>query len=375
MRNFVRKTILMLNVLVAFLLLLAYLSVYVSPATAWVFAFVSLAYPFLLVANIAFIIFWAVFKKWYFVLSLLVVLLGWNALKSSVQVHFNNQTAAETSTISVLTYNVRLFNHYQWDKDTTAWQRIVDYIHGQNPDIVCFQEFITLPNTHHDLQNLKKMMQPLGYSHVYYTDRVPRKLNFGMATFSRYPIVRKQMIDFEESLNGSICSDVVIRDDTIRVFNCHLQSIRLTNDYNNLLDSLIFNYSEKQLDELREISVKMREAFIQRAEQVDIMAEKVHESPYPVILCGDFNDTPVSYTYHKLSRKLNDAFIGSGTGMGTTFRGNFPYVRIDYLLYSDEFKAYHYKTGKINWSDHYPVMARFRLKMADWSDLRSHRKE
>ena len=105
------------------------------------------------------------------------------------------------------------------------------------------------------------------------------------------------------------------------------------------------------------------------------MAEKVHESPYPVILCGDFNDTPVSYTYHKLSRKLNDAFIGSGIGMGTTFRGNFPYVRIDYMLYSNDFKAYRYQTGKINWSDHYPVMARFKLKTADWSDLRSRRKE
>ena len=250
MRNFVRKIILILNVLIAFLLLLAYLSVYISP----VFAFVALAYPFLLVTNLAFILFWAFFRKWYLVLSLLVVLLGWNALKSSVQFHFNNNAPDEANTIAVLTYNVRLFNHYQWDKDTVVWQRIVDYIHGQDPDIVCFQEFITLPNTHHDLQNLKQMMQPLGYSHVYYTDRVSRKLNFGMATFSRYPIVRKQMIDFEESLNGSICSDVVIRDDTIRVFNCHLQSIRLTHDYNNLLDSLIFNYSEKQLDELREIS-------------------------------------------------------------------------------------------------------------------------
>ncbi len=107
----------------------------------------------------------------------------------------------------------------------------------------------------------------------------------------------------------------------------------------------------------------------------EIEATAKRNAGKPMILCGDFNDTPVSYTYHKLSRNLNDAFIGSGTGMGTTFRGNFPYVRIDYLLYSDDFKAYHYKTGKINWSDHYPVMARFRLKMADWSDLRSHRKE
>src|SRR5690606_11878790 len=112
---------------------------------------------------------------------------------------------------------------------------------------------------------------PLTYSHVYYTDNVPRKLNFGMATFSKYPIVRKKMIDFEESLNGAISSDIVVRNDTIRVFNCHLQSIRLRNDYNDLLDNLLFNYSDEKLDELKDLSARMRQAYIQRAAQVDTL--------------------------------------------------------------------------------------------------------
>jgi vancomycin resistance protein VanJ len=293
-------------------------------------------------------------------MSLLCILLGWSSLKRFFQIRIKHpEPVIMENTISLLTYNVRLFNYYQWNKDTTAWQKIIDYIHTEDPDIVCFQEFITLPGTNHDLDNLKKKLKPLSYSHVYYTDRVPRKINFGMATFSKYPIVRKKMINFNASLNGSIYSDLVIHDDTIRIYNCHLQSIRLRRDYNDLFDSLIFNYSGKHLDELKDISARMRQAYIQRAEQVDILAKHIQSSPYPVIVCGDFNDTPVSYTYNKLSKNLQDAFIESGSGIGNTFRGNFPYVRIDYVLYSAPLKLHHYHTEKVNWSDHFPVITNF----------------
>jgi endonuclease/exonuclease/phosphatase family metal-dependent hydrolase len=196
-----------------------------------------------------------------------------------------------------------------------------------------------------------------------------------MVTFSRYPIVNKKMIDFKESLNGSISSDIVVNGDTLRIFNCHLQSIRLRKDYNDLVDSLIFNYSEKQLDELKDISVRMRQAYKQRAGQVDIMAGYIRSSPYPVIVCGDFNDTPVSYAYTKISKGLKDAFIESGSGMGTTYRENFPYVRIDYVLYSSYFSSLYFHTEKIRWSDHYPVMTRFVLnEKADSTGQHSLRK-
>jgi endonuclease/exonuclease/phosphatase (EEP) superfamily protein YafD len=183
------------------------------------------------------------------------------------------------------------------------------------------------------------------------------------------------MIEFNESLNGSMSSDIVIGNDTIRIYNCHLQSIRLRNDYNDLLDSLIFNYNEKQLDELKDISIRLRQAYIQRARQVDILTAHIASSTYPVIVCGDFNDTPVSYTYKSLSKNKKDVFIESGSGIGTTFRGNFPYVRIDYILYSPWFKSEYYHAEKVNWSDHYPVRVRFRLgETADSANRHSPRK-
>lgn len=377
MRKFVRNILLFINLGIAAFLPVTYFSAHISPASSWIFAFIALVYPFILLLNLFFIIFWLIFKKWFFLISLCCILLGWNSLQKYFQVQIRSRDPLKSEkTIRVLTYNVRLFNYYQWSKDTAAWQRIVDFVLAENPDIVCFQEFITLPGTRYDLDILKKKLAPRSYTHVYYTDRVPRKVNFGMATFSKFPIIHKDIIDFEESLNGSICSDLVIDNDTVRIYNCHLQSIRLRRDYNDLLDSLIFNYSEKQLDELKDLSVRMRQAYVQRAGQVNILTEHIKSSPYPVIICGDFNDTPVSYTYYKLSGDMKDAFIESGSGVGNTFRGNLPYVRIDYILYSPVFHTFHYKTQKVNWSDHYPVITDFALpQRADSTDQHSPPKE
>jgi endonuclease/exonuclease/phosphatase family metal-dependent hydrolase len=343
----------------------------------WLFAFIGLIYPFVLILNIIFILFWIAFRKWYFVFSLICILLGWNSMKRFFQVQTkHHDSVAKENTLTLLTYNVRLFNYYQWDKDTATWQKIIDYIHSENPDIVCFQEFITLPGTHHDLDHLKKKMAPLSYSHVYYTDRVIKRINFGIATFSRYPIIHKDFIKFKESLNGSMYSDIIFRGDTIRIYNCHLQSIRLRKDYNDLVDSLIFNYSEKQLDELKDVTTRMKQAYIQRADQVDQLAKHTSTSPYPFIICGDFNDTPVSYTYNKLSKNLKDAFIEAGSGVGNTYRGNLPYVRIDYVFYSPAFTAHHYHTERNKLSDHYPVITSFTLaEKADSSDQHSPPKE
>ena len=360
MKNFITKILLIANILAAFSLIATYLSVYISPASYWIFAFIGMGYPFILIVNVLFILLWLVFRKWYILISIVTIAIGWNIFREYFQFHpRGKETVINEKQIRLLTYNVRLFNYYQWDKDTATWSKIIDYIRQENPDIVCFQEFITLPSSKHNLENLKKKMAPLSYSHVYYTDRVPGKLNFGMATFSKYPMVRKQMIAFENSLNGSICTDIVTGTDTIRVYNCHLQSIRLRKDYNDLMDSLIFNYSDKQLDELKELSVRMRQAFIQRANQVDILSKHIQSSPYPVIVCGDFNDTPVSYAYHKLSHNLKDAFTESGSGTGNTHRGTLPFVRIDYVLYSPPFKSYHYHSEKINHSDHFPLRIDF----------------
>lgn len=370
MRKFFRNILILSNLAAAAWLGVTYLSVYVSPATSWAFAFVAVSYPIALLLNLLFVVFWAVLRKWYLVISLAMAGIGYAYAGRLFQLRFQEPAEKGSgSPVKLLTYNVRLFNYYQWQKDTSTWQKIVQYIDDEQADIVCLQEFIAIPAGSHSLQAIKKKLDPLNYTHVHYTDRVPGKLNFGLATFSRYPIIRKEHIEFDNSLNGSIVSDIDTGNDTIRVFNCHLQSIRLRKDYNDLLDSLIFNYSEKQLDDLKDMSVRMRQAYIQRAGQADILARYIRSSPHPVIICGDFNDTPVSYAYNTLSRQLNDAFMEAGVGFGNTYRGNLPRVRIDYVLYSPAYKAGLYEAEKITWSDHFPVRTDlFPAQTADSTD-------
>ncbi|MBN1415829.1 MAG: endonuclease/exonuclease/phosphatase family protein [Bacteroidales bacterium] len=375
MRNLFRKILLFVNLALVVLLLLSYMAVYVSPATVWIIAFIGLAYPYILIVNLFFVILWILLRKWYFLISLLMILAGWNALKKSVQVKLKKESV-ETGgdSFRLLSYNVRLFNYYLWEKDTAVKQKIMEYIYDEAPSVVCFQEFLTLSGGGITLAQIKSELKEWPYSHVYYMDRIQGKTNFGLATFSKFPIIHKGFIEYSNSLNGVIYSDVIMLHDTIRIYNCHLQSVRLKQDYNKVLDSLIFNYDQRYLSEVKSISVKLRDAYIRRASQADQLARHIKASPHPVIVCGDFNDTPHSYCYHKLSRNLKDAFVTSGSGTGSTYRPDFAPIRIDFILYSPILHSSNYTSTKTGWSDHYPVQCDFKyIQKADSAGLHSRR--
>jgi len=207
-----------------------------------------------------------------------------------------------------------------------------------------------------------KQLKPLHYFYSFFPYNVNALKDYGIAVFSKYPIITQKRIITEHTVNITIYCDIVINKDTIRLYNNHLHSNNfIKNDY-DLFDSRLFRYDEHQLAEIKKISVKLRDAYILRALQVDHVSEHIAHSPYPVLVCGDFNDTPVSYTYRKIRAKLNDAFKESGTGLGQTYIGVFPSYRIDYILYNDAFKAYSYKTVHKVLSDHYPIVAQLYFK-------------
>lgn len=356
MRSLIRNILLIINLALVIFLLMSYLAAFVSPETIWVFAFFGLAYPYILLANIFFIVFWIFFRKWYFLLSLVFVLAGWGSLKKLFQLKPEKDPVEITGDpFRIISYNVRLFNYYSWEKDTELRPKMMDYLNGESPSVVCFQEFLTLPGGAITLAGIKEELKDLPYSHVNYTHRIPGRMNFGLATFSKFPIVHKGNIEYDNSLNGILYSDLAIGKDTVRVYNCHLQSVKLKQDYNKVLDNLIFNYDQKHLKDVKAISVRLRDAYIQRAYQADLLSRHIKTSPFPVIVCGDFNDTPFSYCYYRLSRGLKDAFIASGSGMGNTYRQTTAPIRIDYILYSPSLKSSHFFIKKTKWSDHYPV--------------------
>ncbi|MEI6695887.1 MAG: endonuclease/exonuclease/phosphatase family protein [Bacteroidota bacterium] len=360
-----------LNLIFAVCLLISYLAIYISPDQYWYIAFFGLAYPFLLLINLFFVLGWLILFKKQLLLSLIVILIGFNYLNSSFQISAKHLKDNDKS-IKVLSYNVRLFNVYKYKKLNkeryNERNKIFGFIKAAAADILCFQEFYyDRSGKFITLDSIVKFQDAIFY-HTAYTSEIETNMYFsGIATFSKYPIINKGKLKFDQkSDNLCIFSDIVKGEDTIRVYNIHLESIRLSKEDEMFYDD-IGNQNEQDGIKMgsRKILSKLKHAFIKRASQARTIADHIKQSPYPVLVCGDFNDPPVSYAYHIVSQNLKDAFIESGRGIGNSYNGKFPSFRIDYILHSSEFSAYDFEVKKADYSDHFPVVARIVKKSKD----------
>jgi endonuclease/exonuclease/phosphatase family metal-dependent hydrolase len=362
LKRFFSNILFKLNILAAFFLLLSYLSVFVPPELFWPLAVFGLLYPYLILINLFFVIFWAVGLKSKFLISFCIILLGAPFIIRNVQLPIpfkkEHTKAEEACSFKVMSFNVRLFNLYKWIKVDHAANEISRYVKAVSPDIICFQEFYTREEGSLTEQNILNKLEPAKYVHIEYTLRKPGVSNFGIATISKFPIVNKGEIRFSNTFNQCIFSDIKIGEDTVRVYNIHLQSYRLRKENFEFLDSLRFAYNAKQVKGFKNFTYRIKTAYIKRGIQADAIAWHIRKSPYPVILCGDFNDSPVSYAYQKISKGLKDAFIESGYGTGSTYPGRFSSFRIDYILHSPQYEAFGYSIPNPELSDHYPVVCK-----------------
>jgi endonuclease/exonuclease/phosphatase family metal-dependent hydrolase len=373
LKRVIRRIIRYANLLFALLLVLSFLSPGISPKKFWIPSFLGLAYPYILLLNLAFIAFWILMKKREFIISFLAILLGWHTLMRYVGLHpaslfklsyyrgLGPQEREKEGQMKIMSFNVRAFDQYGWAKSPTTRQDIIRMLGNEDPDILCLQEFYITEGGAFGPEDLFRALERTPNRHLTYTLRRGRN-RYGIAIFSQYPILRKGEVDINSTM--SICSyaDIRVRDDTIRVYNMHLQSTRLNSQHYRFIDSLKFRYDNQQMEEIKDISYRLRDAFITRAGQADRIAEHIAHCPYTVILCGDFNDTPVSYTYRRISKGLKDAFVECGFGIGRTYIGKFPSFRIDYIMYSDRLEARHYSRKRVRLSDHFPVEAFLQLK-------------
>lgn len=345
-------------------LLLSYLSVFISPEKIWVLAFFGLAYPFLLIINFGFVVFWIYKKRKTFLISLIAILLGWTYLVSYIQIPLKKQnTNTETvkNKFNILSFNVRLFDLYNWNEGDNTSGEIFDFINANQFDFICFQEFFTKNKGELSKRSILKRLNKEYSTHIVYTYEGDNH-NYGIATFSKYPIINRGVINFSKSSNSSIFTDVIINKDTVRIFNNHLQSIRFNKkNYSFITNSKILKDDEK-LKEIKDISYRLRDAFIKRASQARILSNHIKNSPYPVIVCGDFNDVPVSYTYKKMRGELNDSYLEAGKGFGTTYMGKFPSFRIDFIFHSEKIKCVNFDIPDVHLSDHFPITSEFVLE-------------
>lgn len=360
MSGLIRRILIIANIVLAVALALSYLAPYVSPQTFWPLAFLGLIFPFLVVVNLAFLVFWVSRKRWYFLISLVVLLIGIHPISRTYQLSGmdGEQADAGGQSLKVLSYNVRVFGLVGHASYGEPQEKIFRLIRQEDPDVVCFQEFYVNPSKGLSLEKVARELPGMPYHHVVWLSK-GNESKYGIATFSKYPLVRKGRVVFERTYNASIYSDILIDKKRMRIFNNHLQSIRFKrSDYQFISNQNQYNDSEK-LKALQKISFRLRDAFIKRSGQAEEISRHIRRSSYPVLVCGDFNDTPVSYTYHTIRHRLKDAFVEAGSGMGTTYKGQFPSFRIDYIFYDPAFGIRSYEKCGERLSDHYPIVATF----------------
>jgi len=349
------KTGLFLNWVFAGLLLISDFSVFISPDIVPYSGLIGLFFPFLLIINVFFLVFRIFDKKVYFFISLIVLLLSYYRIKDSYAFKHKEVVSAPINPLKIMSYNVRMFDFYNWT-GKHAGDSIFDVIKKGNADVICLQEFYSrkgfnyqtkIINAQHTKNYVISSENKTGYS--------------GNVIFSKYPVISSGFVDVGKSKQKCIYADIVKKRDTVRIYSIHLASIHLDSDDYDFMEKINENSKDENIEGVKGIGYKLLEAYKTRAGEVEVLVPHIASSPYPVIVCGDFNDTPVSYTYRNIKGDLKDAFLESGIGIGHTYAKGLPLFRIDYILYDKKMTSKSYKRIKKDFSDHYPVYCEIEL--------------
>ncbi|MDR2802186.1 MAG: endonuclease/exonuclease/phosphatase family protein, partial [Prevotellaceae bacterium] len=254
---------------------------------------------------------------------------------------------AQRGEIKIISYNVHLFGVNTADQTLPALPDVTAFIDREAADVVCLQEAAVF-----DTAGIRRLFPHYPYIH-YRSRRLFGNAWFTTATLSRHPVLKKGVIVFPNSGNVCIYTDISVNGQIVRVYNNHLESTRLNlaMSFSRLKEDNVRN------EEIKRVTIRLRDAFKKRAAQVDTVAAHIAASPYPALVCGDFNDLPMSYTYRKMKGGRHDAFIDAGAGIPSSFRSALPAFRIDYIFNDDYFEAKQFYIPKIRCSDHYPVVA------------------
>ncbi len=335
----------------------SYFSAFINPNISYWPSLFNLLYLPLLFASLFLLIVNLLLKEKRPTLFLIIILAsGWERHREFLALNTARDAENCTHKIRLMTYNVKVFNLYDWIKNVHYKKSIIGLIDSIAPDLLCLQEYVyddrKVFNTRDTLIAL------LGYPYYKESFNTHNKyFHFGSAIFSHYPVVASEPILFQDSRNFVVKHKIIFPgNDTICLFNVHFQSIRFSSREYQYLDSIKTNLEENKINNLFPIIRKLKHAAIIRAMQVDSIVSLIKKCQNKVIVCGDFNDIPGSYTYARFASLLDDAFVKSGWGTGFTFNRFFLPYRIDYVFVSQKVKPCRAFVIKKSYSDHYPVV-------------------
>lgn len=341
--------LLVINLIVVCLLLFAAYSPNLDPGTHPLRACMGLIFPIFLLMNLGFLFFWLIFRIRFVVLPVAGFLLCASQIRTYVPVNFRSSDVPHEA-IKVLSYNVMAFGDL---KKTAGKNRILTYLHESEADIICLQEYVASTNRNYvTKEDIDGTLKAYPYKHIRHIG------GNGLACYSKFPILSASPVDYDSPNNGSVVYEIAISRDTLTLINNHLESNKLTALDKEVYERMIDAPEADQVKHgVKYLVRKLGDAQKIRAFQARTVAQVIENVRYPyVIVCGDFNDSPISYAHRTISEKLNDAFITSGCGLGISYNQNKFYFRIDNILVSKNLKAYNCTVDRsIACSDHYPI--------------------
>jgi endonuclease/exonuclease/phosphatase family metal-dependent hydrolase len=333
--------------------LASYLSIFIPPDVFWFAGFMTYLIPLVVLFNFFLFIRYLKNQRLLFLVPLGIVIAGWGFINDTFQYPFKRAAGK----IRVLSYNTRVFNIYDEGMVKNSYpKKMADWIRGNNPDVICLQEFYTETGGS-DLNTIRLISPDKKYNFYnlpVFTNKIGAQ--FGIAIFSKYPVIQTGEIGFGgKTQNQAIFADIVIDSDTLRIYNVHLQSMHID-------DNHMIGYPGDLQDGVKDLYGRLKFGFIQRSQQVRRVRDHISHCRYKIILCGDLNDLPYSYSYHQLKSVLKNSFSSVGRGFGFTYNGNLPFLRIDNQFYSPGIKANTFITyRKIRFSDHFPIMGTYTI--------------
>jgi endonuclease/exonuclease/phosphatase family metal-dependent hydrolase len=358
----VNRTVSFLYLCFVLYTLLVYALLYWFPFSGWISGFMMMSFPVVIIIHFLSLLFLLSTNRRKSIVPLAMLLTGGFFLPRTFSFRADRDVELSSGDrfISVMSYNVHGFQ-LEADRKSEEGRARIDnmktWIAGYGADVLCMPEYISYSGS--GSMDIKGAFEKEGYVYQDYLNET--KWNrphsyYGMAVFSRLPIVARADTLFEMQ-NGMVRVDVKAGKDTIRIISVHLFSMTLK------LNTLKNQRTAKGVAREGKVTAGLlKRGFTNHAREVLALESWIRDSPYPVIVCGDFNETPYSYVYGKIRSQLNNAFEEKGSGFGFTFNQLPYFIRIDHQFYSaDQLEIVNFKTPSVRFSDHYPLIGTYKI--------------